>query len=181
MRKNTLRTVTAVAGSTLLLGLAACSTDDASDAVSDATDSVSSAASEVSDAAGDAKDEAEDAAGDAKDKAEDAMDDAKEADQFRRDAIGQQARTRLDAGRTVLSDCAVAEDEMVPVPHGHLDAWITTLSGLRAAWNVELTGSSKRMAAPTRYNVRTNPTAAAVTDWLGWVLEDVLQTHMFLP
>ena len=110
-----------------------------------------------------------------------AMDDAKEADQFRRDAIGQQARTRLDAGRTVLSDCAVAEDEMVPVPHGHLDAWITTLSGLRAAWNVELTGSSKRMAAPTRYNVRTTPTAAAVTDWLGWVLEDVLQTHMFLP
>ncbi|WP_151529104.1 MULTISPECIES: YtxH domain-containing protein [Corynebacterium] len=78
MRKNTLRTVTAIAGSTLLLGLAACSTDDASDAVSDATDSVSSAASEVSDAAGDAKDEAEDAAGDAKDKAENTMDDAKD-------------------------------------------------------------------------------------------------------
>ncbi|WP_151640886.1 YtxH domain-containing protein [Corynebacterium sp. 11A] len=79
MRKTTLRTVTAIAGSTLLLGLAACSSDDASDAVSDATDSVSSAASEVSDAAGDAKDDAEDAASDAKDKAENAMDDAKDA------------------------------------------------------------------------------------------------------
>lgn len=109
-----------------------------------------------------------------------AMEDADEADQFRRDAIGQQARTRLEAGRTVLSDCTVAEDDMVPVPHGHLDAWITTLSGLRAAWNVELTGSAERMATATRNNVRTNPTAAAISDWLGWVLEDVLQAHMFL-
>ncbi|WKD60603.1 hypothetical protein CCICO_02790 [Corynebacterium ciconiae DSM 44920] len=79
MRKNTLRAVTAIAGSTLLIGLAACSTDDASDTISDATDSVSSAASEATDAAGDAKDKAEDAAGDAKDKAEDTVDDAKNA------------------------------------------------------------------------------------------------------
>ena len=110
-----------------------------------------------------------------------ALEDTAEADQFRRDAIGQQARSRLDAGSTVLSDCAVAEDEMVPVPGNHLDAWITTLSGLRAAWNVELTGSAERMATPTWANARTNPTAAAVTDWLGWVLEDALQSHMLRP
>ena len=110
-----------------------------------------------------------------------AMEDKEEADQFRRDAIGQQARTRLEAGRTVLSDCAMAEDDMVPVPGAHLDAWITTLSGLRAAWNVELTGSGERMATPTWANARNNPTAAAVCDWLGWVLEDALQSHTLRP
>lgn len=109
-----------------------------------------------------------------------AMDDAAEADQFRRDAIGQQARARLDAGRTVLSDCAVAEGEMVAVPRSHLDAWITTLGGLRAAWTVELTGSAERMATASPADVRNNPTAATVCDWLGWVLEDVLEAHMFL-
>lgn len=110
-----------------------------------------------------------------------ALEDSDEADQFRRDAIGQQARARLDAGRIVLSDCAVADEELVGVPVEHLNAWVTTLGGLRAAWMVELTGSSERMATATPADVRANPTAAAISDWLGWVLEDVLQAHMLLP
>ena len=110
-----------------------------------------------------------------------ALRDAAEADQFRRDAIGQQARARMEAGRTVLSDCAVADDEMVGVPRGHLDAWITTLGGLRAEWTVELTGSAERSATVTRANVRNNPTAATVCDWLGWLLEDALEAHMLRP
>lgn len=109
-----------------------------------------------------------------------AMVDAAEADQFRRDAISQQARARMEAGQVVLSDCAAADGEMVPVSEEHLAAWITTLAGLRAAWNVELTGSAERSVAATRANVRTNPTAAAISDWLGWVQEDALQAHMFL-
>lgn len=108
-----------------------------------------------------------------------AMEEADEADQFRRDAIGQQARARLDAGRTVLSDCAIADDDMVGVPLAHMDAWISTLGALRAAWTVELTGSADRMAAPTPEDVRSHPSAAAVCDWLGWVLEDALEAHMF--
>lgn len=110
-----------------------------------------------------------------------ALAEADDADEFRRAAIGQQARARLDAGRTVLSDCAVAEDDLVGVPQDHLDAWIQTLGGLRAAWIVELTGSDDRMASPTPADVRGNPTAAAVCDWLGWVLEDALQAHMHQP
>ncbi|MDO5735242.1 MAG: DUF2017 family protein [Propionibacteriaceae bacterium] len=110
-----------------------------------------------------------------------ALKDSAEADQFRRDAIGQQARSRLDAGRTVLSDCAVADDEMVGVTLEHLDAWITTLGALRAAWTVELTGSAERTARVTRADMRSNPTAATVCDWLGWVLEDALGAHMLLP
>ena len=109
-----------------------------------------------------------------------AMTDAAEADQFRRDAISQQARARMDAGQVVLSDCAVADGAMVPVTEEHLAAWITTLAGLRAAWNVELTGSAERGVAATRANARSNPTAAAISDWLGWVQEDALQAHMFL-
>lgn len=110
-----------------------------------------------------------------------AMADAAEADQFRRDAISQQARARMEAGRVVLSDCAVADGEMVTVRKDHLAAWITTLAGLRAAWNVELTGSAERAVTATRANARANPTAAAICDWLGWVQEDALQAHMFLP
>lgn len=110
-----------------------------------------------------------------------AMEQEGEADQFRRDAIGQQARARLDAGRTVLSDCAVADDEMVGVTQEHMDAWISTLGALRAAWIVELTGSADRMATPTPDDVRRHPSAATVCDWLGWVLEDALEAHMFKP
>lgn len=109
-----------------------------------------------------------------------AMADAAEADQFRRAAISQQARARMDAGQIVLSDCAVADGDMVPVCEDHLAAWITTLAGLRAAWNVELTGSAERTVMPTRANARSNPTAAAICDWLGWVQEDALQARMFL-
>lgn len=108
-----------------------------------------------------------------------AMADQAEADRFRRDAIGQQARTRMDAGRKVLSDCAVAEGDMVAVSQENLMAWITTIAGLRAAWNVELTGSGERTATATRRHARENPTAAAICDWLGWVQEDALQAHKF--
>ncbi len=114
-----------------------------------------------------------------------AMADAEEAEQFRRDAISQQARARLEAGRIVLSDCARADGDsvdgdMVPVCEDHLAAWITTLAALRAAWNVELTGSAERMATPTRADARAKPTAAAICDWLGWVQEDALQAQMLL-
>lgn len=109
-----------------------------------------------------------------------AMADAQEADQLRRAAISQQARARMEAGRVVLADCADADAEVVPVSEGHLASWITTLAGLRAAWNVELTGSAERNVTATRANARANPTAAAICDWLGWVQEDALQAHMFL-
>lgn len=48
MRKTTIaRTSTAIVGATLLLGVAACSTDEAADNASTATDAVSSAANEA--------------------------------------------------------------------------------------------------------------------------------------
>lgn len=107
-----------------------------------------------------------------------ALEDDAEADQFRRDAISQQARARIDAGRVVLADCAVARGDMVEVSLGNLASWITTLAGLRAEWNVELTGSSERMVSASRANMRANPTAAAICEWLGWVQEDALQARL---
>lgn len=106
-----------------------------------------------------------------------ALSDADQASVFRRDALGQQARMRLDAASTVWRDVDGHEDESVPVPLEHVDAWVMTLAGLRAQWNVELTGSGDRLAEATFRDTMRNPTAAAVTDWLGYLIEDALEAR----
>ncbi len=64
MRKSLIyRTSAVAAGSALLFGLAACSTDDAQDAANDATSAVTSAATEATDSASDAAADATDAIG----------------------------------------------------------------------------------------------------------------------
>lgn len=106
-----------------------------------------------------------------------ALSDSEQAAMFRRDALGQQARMRLDAASVVWEDVADHEDRAVPVPLDHVDAWVMTLAGLRAQWNVELTGSGDRLAEATFRDTMRNPTAAAVTDWLGYLIEDALETR----
>ena len=43
-------------------------------------------------------------------------------------------------------------------------------------WHVELTGSSERLAEPTREDVENDPETAAILDWLALLIEDALHT-----
>lgn len=106
-----------------------------------------------------------------------ALQDAEEADTFRRDALTSQAAARISAGRRVLADVDANEDEVVLVAADGIDAWVMTLAGLRAQWTVELTGSQERLVQPTFRDTMRNPTAAAVTDWLGFLIEDALEAR----
>ena len=106
-----------------------------------------------------------------------ALDDPEQARQFRRDAITQQARERLEAARMVLADVSLEDDSVVYVTLGRIDAWVKTMSAMRAQWNVELTGSADRLAEATRKDIATNPTAVAVCDWLGYLIEDALEAR----
>lgn len=106
-----------------------------------------------------------------------ALDDAEQAKLFRRDAVTQQARDRMDAARMVLADVSMEEDATIFVTLGRIDAWVKTMSAIRAQWNVELTGSDDRLAEATQRDIRHNPTAVAVCDWLGFLIEDALEAR----
>lgn len=107
-----------------------------------------------------------------------ALADDEQARTFRRDAITQQARDRVEAARMVLADVSMETDEVVHVTLGRIDAWVKTMSGIRVQWNVELTGSADRMSEATRRDLAENPTAVAVCDWLGYLVEDALESRM---
>lgn len=107
-----------------------------------------------------------------------ALADDAQARQFRRDAITQQARDRIEAARMVLADVSMEEDDVVHVTLGRIDAWVKTMSAIRVQWNVELTGRTDRLAEATRRDVAGNPTAVAVCDWLGYLIEDALEARM---
>lgn len=106
-----------------------------------------------------------------------ALTDAAQAATFRRDALVQQARARLAAAHTVLAAVESVSDCEVPVAAGDIDAWVMTMAGLRAQWNVELTGSGERLAEATHRDMLRNPTAAAVTDWLAYQIEAALEAR----
>lgn len=105
-----------------------------------------------------------------------ALADSDEATSFRRDAIGQQARARLEAARTVLADLAMADGDLLDVELDRLDPWVTTLAGIRTQWHVELTGDASRMSLATPDDADANPAAAAVCDWVAYLIEDALET-----
>lgn len=105
-----------------------------------------------------------------------ALEEAEDAARFRRDALTTQVRARIEAARTMLGDLE-GTDGVVLVPLEHADAWVMTMAGLRAQWNVELTGSQERMAEATFADTMRNPTAAAVADWLGYLVEDLLEAR----
>lgn len=105
-----------------------------------------------------------------------ALADDEEAAQFRRAAISQQATDRFAAARRVLEGLAAAEDDDVVVHSEDIDAWVKTLSALRASWHVELTGSADRLAEPSVEDLDENPPVAAVCDWIGFLIEDALES-----
>ena len=103
-----------------------------------------------------------------------ALPDAGEVGQFRRHAIAGQAQNRLEAARKVLAALEDDDQDRVLVPGRDIDSWVSVLAALRAQWHVELTGSSERLAEPTREDVANDPETAAILDWLALLIEDAL-------
>ena len=93
------------------------------------------------------------------------------------DALVQQARARLEAAHKVLAAVDSVTDCEVPVAFEDIDAWVMTMAGLRAQWNVELTGSGERLAEAKHRDMLRHPTAAAVTDWLAYQIEAALEAR----
>lgn len=83
----------------------------------------------------------------------------------------------MEAARIVLADVSMEDDAVIYVTLGKIDAWVKTLSAIRAQWNVDLTGRTDRMAEATRRDLANNPTAVAVCDWLGYLIEDALEAR----
>ena len=103
-----------------------------------------------------------------------ALADEGEAGQFRRHAVAGQVQNRLEAARKVLVALEDDDRARVVVPSQDIDSWVSVLAALRAQWYVELTGSSERLAEPTREDVDNDPETAAILDWLALLIEDAL-------
>lgn len=104
-----------------------------------------------------------------------AFDDAKESDEFWRDSIHAQTRARIAAARTVVDNLHGFLD-YTPVRLGDVDDWAKTLGALRLFWWAELAGA-ERLAQPTPTIVGANPGLADLVDWLGYLLEDLLDSQ----
>lgn len=104
-----------------------------------------------------------------------ALTDDKSADEFWRDSIHSQARARIETARVVVSDLEGWRG-FVPVSLGSADAWARTLGALRLFWYAELAGTD-RTAEPVPEIIEENPGLADLVDWLGYLLEDLLESR----
>lgn len=104
-----------------------------------------------------------------------AMAEAKDADEFWRDSIHAQTRARIAAGRAVVETLESFRD-YIPVRLGEVDDWAKTLGALRLFWWSELAGSD-RLAEPTEAIIRANPGLVDLVDWLGYLLEDLMDSR----
>lgn len=103
-----------------------------------------------------------------------ALSDAKQADEFWRDSIHTQTRARIAAAHTVVDNIDAYRD-YIPVRLGAVDDWAKTLGALRLFWWAELAGSD-RMAEPTSAVVAANPGLVDLVEWLGYILEDMMDS-----
>ena len=104
-----------------------------------------------------------------------ALQDEKQADEFWRDSIHTQTRARIAAAEEVLADLGSFAG-FVPVELERVDAWAKTLGALRLFWYAELAGA-ERLAEPVEAVVEANPGLADLVDWLGYLLEDLLESR----
>ena len=104
-----------------------------------------------------------------------ALDDAKQSDEFWRDSIHAQTRSRIAAARKVIDNIESFRD-YIPVKLGDVDDWAKTLGALRLFWWAELAGS-ERLAQPTPTIVATNPGLADLVEWMGYILEDLMDSR----
>ena len=101
--------------------------------------------------------------------------DDQASDDFWRDSIADQTRARVEAAETVLTDLASWEG-YVPVAFGRVEDWAKTLGGLRVFWYSELAGPD-RLAQPSPTALVKNARLVDLVEWLGFVLEDLLESR----
>lgn len=101
--------------------------------------------------------------------------EAEASDEFWRDSIHNQTRIRIAAAETVAADVDTW-DGFVPVRLADADAWARTLGALRLFWYAELAGTG-RLAEPVEVIVASNPGLMDLIDWLGFLLEDLLDSR----
>ncbi|MDO5676476.1 MAG: DUF2017 family protein [Propionibacteriaceae bacterium] len=104
-----------------------------------------------------------------------ALQDAKQADEFWRDSIHAQTRARISSAQ-VAHDNIRAFRDYIPVTLGDVDDWAKTLGALRLFWYSELAGT-ERLAEPSSGITAANPGLVELVDWLGYVLEDLMDSR----
>lgn len=104
-----------------------------------------------------------------------ALANEKEADEFWRDSIHNQTRARIAAANVVMADLD-GFDGFVPVRLEVADEWARTLGALRLFWYSELAGP-ERLAEPVESIAESNPGLGELIDWLGYLLEDLLESR----
>lgn len=104
-----------------------------------------------------------------------ALAEAKEADEFWRDSIHTQTRARLESAGAVV-DTLNQWEGFVPVELREADDWIKTLGALRLFWYTELAGT-ERLAEIDPAMVARNPGVEDLVEWLGYLLEDLLESR----
>ena len=97
----------------------------------------------------------------------------RDADEFWRSSIHDQTRIRIASAEKVSA--ALEEwTGFVPVSLAEVDDWARTLGALRLFWYAELAGT-ERLAEPVAAVVRDNPGLHDLIEWLGYLLEDLLE------
>ncbi|MHA7859886.1 DUF2017 family protein [Tessaracoccus sp. Y36] len=104
-----------------------------------------------------------------------ALGDAKQTDEFWRDSIHAQTRARIGAAQVVVDNLDAYHD-YIPVTLGAVDDWARTLGALRLFWWAELAGT-ERLARPTPAVASANPGLVDLVEWLGYILEDLIDSR----
>ena len=103
-----------------------------------------------------------------------ALSDPKGSDEFWRDSIHSQARARLAAARVVVEDLSDWEG-FVPVTLARADDWAKVIGALRLFWYTEIAGPG-RLDEPTPQALAKDGGLHDLIDWLGFLLEDLLES-----
>lgn len=98
-------------------------------------------------------------------------DDPRAASEFRRFTEREQARAKVEALHTVLTDLR-APGPAVRVPPEHFEAWIKTITSLRLMLSVRITEPPDHDLDDDALDELAGLTA--INDWLAWLLECLL-------
>ncbi|HJE51375.1 MAG TPA: DUF2017 family protein [Tessaracoccus flavescens] len=101
--------------------------------------------------------------------------DDKAADEFWRDSIHSQTRARITSANAVVT-ALNAWDGYVPVELQQADDWVKTLGALRLFWYTELAGTD-RLAEIDPDLLARNPGVEDLIEWMGYLLEDLLESR----
>jgi len=103
-------------------------------------------------------------------------DDEQASVDFRRYTQSDQAQAKMRAARTVVTDIAAADDDLVSLPSGHVDDWLTTLTNLRLVLAVRLGIEHESDTEDLSRLPDEDPRrpVVALLNWCGWIQETIL-------